>query len=190
MFRFPRSLAALVRFALLALFVEFAVLAPVASAQAPTAGWRAEFLATFNTAADKYIQLAEQIPADKMTWRPSDGVRSVSEVFLHVAQANYGFATRIGATPVQGLSLQGLEKSTTDKVEVVRHLRASLEMFRAAVIAYPDNEPERMLRWFGPPQITVRHFLYFNADHNGEHLGQLIAYARINGVTPPWSGGN
>jgi uncharacterized damage-inducible protein DinB len=178
MSRFLRSLAAL------------ALFAPAVAAQAPTTGWRGEFLTIFNTAADKYIQLAEAIPADKFTWRPADGVRSVSEVLLHVSQANYGFSTRLGAAPVQGLVLQGLEKSTTDKAEVIRHLRASLEMFRAAVIAYPDNDPERTMRWFGPPQITTRYFLTFNADHNGEHLGQLIAYARMNGVTPPWSGGN
>ena len=178
MSRFIRSLAAL------------GLLAPALAAQAPSTGWRAEFLATFNTAADKYIQLAERMPADRMTWRPAEGVRSVSEVFLHVASANYGLARHLGATPVPGLDLRTLERSTTEKADVVRHLRASFEHFRAALIAYPDNEPERMIRWFGPPEITIRHFLYFNADHNGEHLGQLIAYARMNGVTPPWSGGN
>jgi uncharacterized damage-inducible protein DinB len=164
-----------------------ALLAPALAAQAPTTGWRGEFLVTLNTAADKYIQLAEAMPADKMTWRPADGVRSVAEVLLHVANANYGLAARLGATPIAGLDLRGLEKSTTDKAEVVRHLRAAFEHFRAAVIAYPDGDAEKMIRWFGPPEISMRHFLYFNADHNGEHLGQLIAYARMNGVRPPWS---
>jgi uncharacterized damage-inducible protein DinB len=175
------------------MILAVALALPVATvgAQAPTTGWRAEFLATMDGAAGRYIQLAEAMPADKFTWRPAPGVRSVAEVYLHVATANYGFAGRLGAAPVAGLNVQALEKSTTDKAEVIRHLRESFARFRAAVVAYPENEPERMMRWFGPPEITTRHFLFFNADHMGEHLGQSIAYARMNGVTPPWStGGN
>jgi uncharacterized damage-inducible protein DinB len=170
-----------------------AFVAPMVRAQAPaapTTGWRAEYLTIAQTAADKYLRLAEAIPADKYTWRPAEGVRSIAEVLLHVSQANYGFATRLGAAPVEGLSLRDLEKSTTDKAAIIRHLQASITMFRNAVIAYPEANAETTMRWFGPPEITARYFLTFNADHNGEHLGQLIAYARMNGVTPPWSGGN
>lgn len=158
-------------------------------AQAPTTGWRAEFLTTMQGAADKYLQLAEAMPADKYTWRPGEGVRSVAETFLHVATANYGLAARLGAAAPSGVTMQGLEQSTTDKAEVIRHLRAAFAHFRQAVERYPETDAEKTMRWFGPPEITARHFLYFNADHNGEHLGQLIAYARMNGVTPPWSGG-
>lgn len=165
-----------------------ATVATLLPAQAPTSGWRAEFIVTLDGTADKYIQLAEAMPADKFTWRPAEGVRSVSETFLHVATANYGLASRIGAAMPAGVNVQGLEKSTTDKAEIIRHLRAAFAHFKRAVEAFPENEPERMIAWFGPPQVTARHFLYFNADHNGEHLGQLIAYARMNGVRPPWSG--
>lgn len=166
------------------------LIATLAVAQAPTTGWRAEFLQVMSGAADKYIQLAEAIPADKYTWRPAEGVRSVAETLLHVATANYGLAARLGAAAPAGVQMQGLERSTTDKAEVIRHLRGAFAHFRRAVEAYPEDGAERMINWFGPPQITVRHFLYFNADHNGEHLGQMIAYARSNGVVPPWSGGN
>jgi len=178
---------------LLRSLMALALVAPALRAQAPaapTAGWRAEYLTIAQTASDKYLRLAQAIPADKYTWRPAEGVRSIAEVLLHVAQANYGFATRLGATPVAGLSLRDLEKSTTDKAAILNHLQASLAMFRAAVIAYPEANAETKMQWFGPPEITTRYFLTFNADHNGEHLGQLIAYARMNGVTPPWSGGN
>jgi uncharacterized damage-inducible protein DinB len=166
-----------------------ALTAQTLTAQTPTAGWRAEYLATMNGAEAKYVQLAEAMPADKMTWRPAEGVRSVAEVFLHVAAANYNLATRLGATVPAGFTAQGFERSTTDKAEVIRHVRESFAHFRRAVEAYPDNDPERKIRWFGPPEITIRHFLFFNADHNGEHLGQMIAYARMNGVAPPWSAG-
>lgn len=165
-----------------------ALLTPMLSAQAPAGDWRSEFVQVMQGAADKYLQLADAIPADKYTWRPAEGVRSVAETFLHVATANYGLAARIGAQAPAGVTMQGLERSTTDKAEVIRHLRAAFAHFKAAVEAYPAAEPERMINWFGPPQITARHFLYFNADHNGEHLGQMIAYARMLGVRPPWSG--
>jgi uncharacterized damage-inducible protein DinB len=174
---------------LLVAAVLAACIASPIEAQDPTTGWRAEFIATFDAAADKYVKLAEAIPAEKYTWRPAEGVRSVAEVFMHVAQANYGLASNLGGAAPAGVNLRGLEKSTTDKAAVVKHLRDALAHFRATVVAFPENEPERMVRFFGPPQITARRFLYFSADHNGEHLGQAIAYARMNGVVPPWSAG-
>jgi uncharacterized damage-inducible protein DinB len=159
------------------------------TAQAPTTGWRAEFITVLNAAEQKYVTLAEAMPADKMTWRPGEGVRSVSEAFLHVAGANYGLAGRLGAAAPSGVDLRNLERSTTDKAAIVAHLRAGFAHFRNAVIAFPETAPERMVPFFGGQEVTARYFLYFNADHNGEHLGQLIAYARTNGVTPPWSAG-
>jgi uncharacterized damage-inducible protein DinB len=166
-----------------------AVIALPLPAQEPTTGWRAEFLATFDAAADKYVRLAEATPAEKFTWRPAEGVRSVAEVYLHVAAANYGLAANLGGAAPAGVTLRGLEKSTTDKAAIVKHLRDALAHFRAAVVAFPEGEPERMVRYFGPPQVTARRFLYFISDHNGEHLGQSIAYARMNGIVPPWSAG-
>lgn len=160
---------------------------PAAAPVATT--WRTEYLAVMQGTADKYIQLAEAMPADKFTWRPAPGVRSVAETFLHVATANYGLAPRLGGQLPAGVNVGALERSTTDKAEIVRHLRAAFAHFKATVEAFPDAGADRMVPFFGPPQVTARHFLYFNADHNGEHLGQLIAYARMNGVTPPWSGG-
>jgi uncharacterized damage-inducible protein DinB len=181
------SRAALPRAAFAALLA--AVVALPLGAQAPTTGWRAEFLGTFDATADKYVKLAEATPAEKFTWRPAEGVRSIAEVYLHAAAANYGLAANLGAAAPAGVTLRGLEKSTTDKAEIVKHLRDAFAHFRAAVVAFPENEPERMVRFFGPPQVTARYFLYFNADHNGEHLGQSIAYARMNGIVPPWSAG-
>ncbi len=164
-----------------------ALLAPALHAQ--SGDWRSEYMAVMQSSADKYIQLAEAIPQDRYSWRPGEGVRSVAEVLLHVASANYGMPGRLGAQPPAGVDLRGLERSTTDKAAIVQHLRAAFAHFRAAVEVFPADQPEKMVPFFGPPQITARHFLYFNADHNGEHLGQLIAYARMNGVVPPWSAG-
>lgn len=161
--------------------------APAAAAQ--SGDWRSEFTAVMQGAADKYVQLAEAIPADKYNWRPATGVRSVAEVLLHIAGANYGLAGRLGAAPPQGVNMRGFEQSTTDKAQIVAHVRAAFAHFKSAVEAFPADQATKMVPFFGPPEITARHFLYFSADHNGEHLGQLIAYARSNGVVPPWSAG-
>jgi uncharacterized damage-inducible protein DinB len=160
---------------------------PLPAQQQAAKGWRAEFLATMDAAADKYVKLAEATPAEKFTWRPAAGVRSIGEVYLHIAGANYGLVGRLGAQPPAGVDLATLEKSTTDKAAIIKHLRDSFAHFKAAVQAFPEAEAEKMVPLFGGQQVTARHFLFFIADHNGEHLGQSIAYARTNGIVPPWS---
>ena len=159
----------------------------VQAQQAPTTGWRAEFLAVMAAAEEKYVKLAEATPAEKLNWRPAPGVRSIAEVYLHIAGANYGLVGRLGGAMPTGVDLANIEKSTTDKATIVRHVRASFAHFRAAVVAFQEAEAEKMVPLFGGQQVTARHFLTFIADHNGEHLGQSIAYARMNGIVPPWS---
>lgn len=178
-----RSLKLLVPAAALALAIPM----QVSHAQtAPTTGWRAEFLAVMAVAEDKYVKLAEATPPDKLDWRPGAGVRSINEVYLHVAGANYGLAGRFDVKPPAGVDLANIEKMS-DKANIVKHLKASFAHFRAAVVAFPEGESEKMVPLFGGQQVTARHFLTFIADHNGEHLGQSIAYARMNGIVPPWS---
>ena len=161
---------------------------PTAAAPAaPATGYRAEFLKNMATVQDKYVRLAEAIPADKYTWRPAEGVRSVAEVFLHISTANMGLATRVGAKPPTGVDLQKLEKSTTDKAAIVATLRQSFDHLRNAVLNMSDADAEKTMPWFGGSTLTYRGFLLFMTDHAAEHLGQSIAYARMNGVVPPWS---
>ena len=176
-----------------------AVTATAAAAQSPSAtpnstaagmpasGYRAEFLKNLATVEDKYVRLAQAVPADKYTWRPAEGVRSIAEVYLHISTANMGLASRIGATPPQGLDLQKLEKSTTDKAAIVPMLRQSFAHLRTAVMNISDADAEKTMPWFGGAQLTYRGFLLFMTDHAAEHLGQSIAYARMNGVVPPWT---
>lgn len=167
--------------------------APLATpllAQTPAAqdgAYRAEFLSELKTREDKYLGLAEAIPAGTYTWRPAEGVRSVSEVLLHIAAANYNFAGRLGATPPASFDPQGWETSTTDKAAITEEVRRSFEHLRQAV-ERSTNPEEATIPWFGGTTITNRAFYQFLTGHAGEHLGQLIAYARVNGVRPPWSG--
>jgi uncharacterized damage-inducible protein DinB len=158
-----------------------------ASADAPTSGYRAEFLQELAGLESKFVRLAEQMPADKYAWRPAEGVRSVGEVFLHVSQANFGLTRRIGTPAPAGFQPQGYEKSTTDKARIVDQLKQSFAHMRAAAIKASDADADKTMPWFGGSTITQRAFLVFVVRHAGEHLGQSIAYARMNGVVPPWT---
>ena len=159
---------------------------PQVAGAVPSSGVRAEFLNELNTQEQKFVQLAEAIPADKYTWRPAEGVRSVSEVFLHVAAANYNLTKVIGFPPPPGFKVQGFDKSTTDKTRVIVTLKDSFAHMRQAVLSMPDADVEKQVDWFGAKN-TYRGILLFIIRHNAEHLGQAIAYARINGVVPPWT---
>jgi uncharacterized damage-inducible protein DinB len=153
---------------------------------APTSGPRAEFLTELKVEEDKFLRLAQAMPAEKYRWRPADGVRSVGEVYLHVAAANYNLPKLIGTPPPAGFSAQGYDKSTTDKAKINEALKDSFTHVRQAAINMPDSDLDKQLDWFGGKN-TQRGILLFMVRHMAEHLGQSIAYARMNGIVPPWT---
>jgi uncharacterized damage-inducible protein DinB len=136
---------------------------------------------------EKYVGLARAIPADKFTWRPAEGVRSVSELFLHVSGANYGFPTMMtGTTPSPGYKQEGFEKSTTEKAQVIEQLNKSFAYAIASVQAMSNADfakPEKKLG----PDANDGDVIYLMVVHSHEHLGQSIAYAREMGIVPPWT---
>jgi len=102
-------------------------------------GYRSEVLAEVMIQEDKFTRLADAIPADKYTWRPAPDVRSIAEVFLHVATANYNLYKLVGAPPPANIDLKNLEKSTTDKAKVVAALKDSFAHARKAITDMPDG---------------------------------------------------
>jgi uncharacterized damage-inducible protein DinB len=134
----------------------------------------------------KFVALAEAIPADKYAWRPGEGVRSVSELFLHVAGANYGIPTMMGAAPAPGFNREGFEKSTADKMQIIAQLNKSFAYAIDAVQAMANADFARPQKKLGP-DANSGDVVYLLVMHNHEHLGQSIAYARVNGIVPPWT---
>jgi uncharacterized damage-inducible protein DinB len=161
--------------------------APAATGTAPTTGARAEALRIIGDAGNKLTRLGEAIPAEKYAWRPAKDVRSVSEVLLHVAAGNYSITKRIGAEPPAGWNPQGFDKSTTDKAKVLEWVKKSFDHVKQAATKLTDADMEKTAPWFGDRQATYREILFFLGAHDHEHLGQTIAYARMNGITPPWT---
>jgi uncharacterized damage-inducible protein DinB len=142
-------------------------------------------IAQFDDAATKLSQLAGAFGQDKYNWRPGAGVRSVSEVLMHLTGANYYVLTFAGVQPSKQLA-RDAETSITDKAQVAAELTASFEHVRAALRRLPDADLDKPATMFGN-QTTVRNVYLTVVTHAHEHLGQLIAYARSNGVVPPWS---
>jgi uncharacterized damage-inducible protein DinB len=149
-------------------------------------GYRSEVLALVMIQENEFLRLAEAFPAEKYSWRPGPGVKSVAEVFLHVSAANYNMYKLVGALPPAGLDVAGMEQSTTDKARVIAALKASYAHAQKAITDMPDANLEKTMPWLGGT-ITQRGVLLYIIPHIAEHLGQAIAYARINGVVPPWS---
>jgi len=147
--------------------------------------YKADFAREVDGLEKKFVSLAEATPADKLTWRPSAGVRSVSEVFMHVAGANYMLPGMMGVKPPEGLS-RDMEKTVTDKAEIVSWLKKSFAHLRAAGAGMDDAAVSKTMKVFGR-DMSQGSFLSFMVSHLHEHLGQSIAYARVNGVKPPWS---
>ena len=179
-------LAGLALFALAATLHLNAQVNPYKTGTPGVTGYKSEVMAEVMVQEDKFVRLAEAIPADKYTWRPAADVRSVAEVFLHVATANYALFKNVGTPTPAGIDLKNLEKSTTDKEKIVATLKDSFAHAKKAIAAVPDGDLEKSMDWFGG-KITERGFLLFTTRHAAEHLGQSIAYARMNGVVPPWT---
>jgi uncharacterized damage-inducible protein DinB len=147
---------------------------------------KAEVLSDLQGMRTKYVGLAQATPAEKYTWRPGDGVRSVSEVFLHVALMNFVFTPMAGATPPQGFTREKYEMSTTDKSKVVDQLNQSFDYSQAAIEKMSDADIQKHVKMFGKDSTSAA-VLVFMANDLHEHLGQMIAYARMNNIVPPWT---
>ena len=158
----------------------------MASAVAPTSGFRAEFLEEINYYEQRYTRLAEAMPAENYTWRPAEGVRSVGEVFTHIIAANYGVARALGTAPPAGFDFKAIAALSADKPKVLQALKDSFAHFRIAIVALNEGDADKPQKMFGR-QSTLRGSFTMITGHFGEHLGQSIAYARMNGIVPPWT---
>lgn len=132
------------------------------------------------------IALAQAFPAEKFAWRPAPGVRSASEVFMHVAITNFYLLSVTGPKMPNDLTSGAQEKSVTDKTEVIRWLTRSLDAVKAAHAAIRPAELQRKVKVEGR-DATVDGMYLRIIVHANEHMGQLIAYARTNGIAPPWA---
>jgi uncharacterized damage-inducible protein DinB len=132
------------------------------------------------------IALAQATPPEKFAWRPAPGVRSTSEVYMHIALANFYLLSVTGPKMPADLKSADMEKSVTTKPEVIDWLKRSLDAVKTAHAAVKPEDLQRKVKVNGQ-DATVDGMYLRIIVHANEHMGQLIAYARMNGIVPPWS---
>jgi uncharacterized damage-inducible protein DinB len=134
----------------------------------------------------KFVALATAIPQEKYSYRPAEGVRSIGEVFLHISNANYNIPNLMGAPLPAGFDPKTFEKSTTDKAQIIDALNKSFDSAHAAIEKMTNADFNKPLPKLGP-DANYGDVVYLLVTHAHEHLGQSIAYARVNGIVPPWT---
>jgi uncharacterized damage-inducible protein DinB len=153
---------------------------------APSYDMKAQALLDLQAVNKKCVDLAEALPSDKLTWRPSANTRSFAEVFLHVAGERYGILSMMGAKPPAGFKAREFEKSTTEKDRIVHDLNQSWDFANKTISSMSNVDFAKLLPKLGP-QANEGDVIYILIADAHEHLGQLIAYARQNGIVPPWT---
>ena len=156
-------------------------------AAAPS-GTRGEFIAEVDSVGKKLTDLANAMPQEKYSWRPAPGIRSVSEVYVHVAGGNFLLPSFMGVKVPEGIT-RDMEKTVTDKVKVIDTMKKSFDHVKSVAANMTDADLDKKVKIFGGREVTERALLVVILNHMHEHLGQSIAYARMNGVAPPWSEG-
>ena len=152
----------------------------------PSYDMKAQALFDLAAVQKKFVSLATALPADKLTWRPSPDARSFAEVFLHVAGERYSILALGGATPPAGFVDKGFDKSTTDRTQIIEELNKSWDFTQKTINDMTNADFAKLLPKLGP-QANAGDVVYILVVDAHEHLGQSVAYARENGIVPPWT---
>jgi hypothetical protein len=152
---------------------------------------RKRFVSDLDTLQSKFLALAEAIPAEKYSWRPAPGVRSIGEAFMHVASEYYVYAPlAYGAerSPVIPRSQEGFQtfEAQSTKPDVLKHLTDGFAHMKRTIGGLDPAAITGTQKLFGGDRTIIETSFVMSGDLH-EHLGQLISYARVNGIKPPWS---
>jgi uncharacterized damage-inducible protein DinB len=153
---------------------------------APSYDMKAQALVDLEQVNKKFVALAHALPENKFKWRPSADSRSFAEVFLHVAGERYGILNMMGTKTPDGFDGKTFEKSTTDKARIIDDLNKSWEFAKTVITGMSNADFSKLLPKLGP-QANAGDVIYILVADAHEHLGQAIAYARVNGIVPPWT---
>jgi len=158
-----------------------ALMVPLAQAKAQAAGIQTAFGEDAGTLSKKFTGLAH-VMAGKYDWKPGQGVRSVGDVFNLIVLENGLLAGALSGTPNTGAKPAPI----TDPEKLQEALQASYANLQKAITGLPDKDLQTHVKLFGK-DMTKQGALMLILEDQHEHLGQSIAYARTNGVVPPWS---
>ncbi len=169
----------------LLLFLTLALTAAHAQSSDPLEGLWQGYDGEWGHVSRQLVALAEAIPADKYAWRPGPSVRSTGEVLMHITEANFWLLSETGQKMPADFPADAT-KIATDKPKVIDWLKRSLEAVRQAHASATLADLQRKVT-IEHRQATVDGIYLRILIHDNEHMGQLVAYARVNGIVPPWS---
>lgn len=158
-----------------------ALMVPLAQAQAQPPGLQAALAKDAGTLSEKFTGLA-RVMSGNYDWKPAQGVRSVADVFNLIVKENGLLAGVLSGTPNTGAPPAPI----TDPEKMQEALKASYLNLQKAITGLSDNDLQTTVKLFGRDWTKQDALMHVLEDQH-EHLGQSIAYARSNGVVPPWS---
>lgn len=176
----------LISFSLIFLFVSTASVFPTLAQESDANDtFRKQFNRHFQYAS-RVLALAKAMPADTYSWRPQEGVMSVEEVYTHIARYNYLYLqNQLDIAAPEGVNIDEVE-SITGKEAVVDILERSIQHVNHSIEQMPDAKFSQPTELYGNT-VNGQAVLMQLITHKSEHVGQSIAYARMNEVVPPWS---
>jgi hypothetical protein len=184
---FRRAFAIVALASLASVAVSSPARAQDAISKETAAAVKASFIADLDTLHKKFVGLAEAFPQDKYTWRPMEGVRSVSEVLMLAAMEGYAFIpTSFGGKPSPDMGSREQLTKLTDKAQIIDHLNKAFAYSKKTLESADPSTLTGKRKVMGMDMTTVDVALGIGGDLH-EHLGQMIAYARTNHIVPPWS---
>ena len=157
-----------------------------AYSQSTPEDYRDEFMRHFEASSRKMMSLSEAVPEQLYTWSPEEGVFSIARVYAHIARYNFYYPeTALGIDVPADIDVGKLEE-LTDKTQIREILQRSIEHVRASVSKMTETDLTRETELYGR-KMAAWGVLFQLVSHMNEHVGQSVAYARMNGIVPPWS---
>jgi uncharacterized damage-inducible protein DinB len=160
--------------------------------QEKAGGFRGDLVGHIEYVQKQITDLLGAIPEKKLSWSPGKGVRSIGQVYMHITMANYMLPKFAGIEIPADVKLPEFkdmmkwEASFTKKSDIAGMMEKSFAHLKNAIVNMSDADLEKPVTFFGQ-ETNVRGLLLTAFAHHHEHLGQSIAYARMNGIVPPWT---
>jgi uncharacterized damage-inducible protein DinB len=148
--------------------------------------FKIDFFKVFDSSSGKIIELANVLPSEEYNWRPTENIRSIIESLMHIAGTHYYLASKLNYPIPEGIEPGDFEESVDTKKKALEILSKSIEHIRLAIGNVKDKQLYETVNFFGGKETMQRVILQVG-EHIAEHLGQLIVYARMKDITPPWS---
>jgi len=140
--------------------------------------------ALFGIAKGDILKSMDKIPDNLWSFQPTPDVRTVGQLFAHIADGQYEFCSAAEGTPVD----KGIEKTAKTKAEISAAVKEAFAYCDAQFAKMTDDSAAEPMSFFGH-KLARLSIMDFNTAHTMEHYGNLVTYMRIKGIVPPSSEG-